>query len=75
MHRKVLRVVTPEFILLGAFIAIAAVAISPSWYHDVVDHTWFNLPGWLHDKHVNLHFVSNEVLMCLFFLVAAKRGP
>lgn len=73
MRRLVQRVVKPELILLGAFAAIAAVMISPDWYHNVVDHNLFSLPGWLHAKHVNLHFISNEVLMCFFFLIAAKE--
>lgn len=73
MHRKVLRVITPEFILLGAVVAIVMVALNPTVYHELIEHSWFELPSWLHHKHINLHFISNEVLMCFFFLVAAKE--
>ncbi len=72
-RQKVARVITPEWVLVGAGTAILLVLFASPWY-DAATHTdLFALPEWLGDKHVNLHFLANEMLMPFFFAIAAKE--
>lgn len=62
-----------KLILVGAVIALVWANIDHHSYHEIVDHSIGDLPDWLGHKHLSMHFLSNELLMCFFFLVAAAE--
>lgn len=76
---KVWNFVTNYSLLLiaGALIALVWANVAPHSYHDLVHFTiWDHAPiGHLHDGHrtLTLHYLINDVLMALFFAIAAKE--
>lgn len=73
LRHKIARIITPEWVLVGAGLAIAMVLFVPSSYDSATHFDLFTLPAWLGEKYVNVHFVANEVLMPFFFAIAAKE--
>ncbi len=64
-------------LIFGATTALIWANTSPETYHYFVDfEIWENAPiGHLHDGHrtLTLHYLVNDVLMALFFAIAAKE--
>lgn len=66
-------IISPKWVLIGAGVAILMVMLVPSWYDAVMHFELFTLPDWLGGKRVNLHFTANDLLLPLFFAIAAKE--
>ena len=64
-------------LIFGALIALVWANVNPGSYHHFVEMPlWENAPiGHLHDGHrtLTLHYLVNDVLMALFFAIAAKE--
>lgn len=64
-------------LIIGAVIALIWANINPESYHHFVEFViWDHAPiGHLHDGHrtLTLHYLVNDVLMALFFAIAAKE--
>jgi NhaA family Na+:H+ antiporter len=64
-------------LILGALIALGWANTNPDTYHHFVEFViWDHAPiGHLHDGHrtLTLHYLVNDVLMALFFAIAAKE--
>ncbi|WP_204113266.1 Na+/H+ antiporter NhaA [Shimia biformata] len=64
-------------LILGAIIALIWANTNPSGYHHFVEFViWDHAPiGHLHDGHrtLTLHYLVNDILMALFFAIAAKE--
>ncbi|MEM6376345.1 MAG: Na+/H+ antiporter NhaA, partial [Pseudomonadota bacterium] len=64
-------------LIIGAVIALVWANINPEGYHHFVEFViWDHAPiGHLHDGHrtLTLHYLVNDVLMALFFAIAAKE--
>lgn len=60
-------------ILWGVVLAIVLFNWRGGLYHDLVEGTWFVLPGWLHGHHVTLHFAITELGMAFFFVNAGAE--
>lgn len=64
-------------LIFGALIALVWANVDAASYHHFVEMTlWDNAPiGHLHDGHrtLTLHYLINDVLMALFFAIAAKE--
>lgn len=66
-------VLHPGMVVIGAILAILLTFVNPHFYHLLTETPFYQLPNWLGSKPVTLHFVTNEVLMCFFFVLAAKE--
>ena len=64
-------------LIIGALLALTWANIDAHSYHAVVEYVlWDHAPiGHLHDGHrtLTLHYLVNDVLMALFFAIAAKE--
>ncbi|MGB7317067.1 MAG: Na+/H+ antiporter NhaA [Planktotalea sp.] len=64
-------------LIIGALIALGWANTNPESYHHFVEYViWDHAPiGHLHDGHrtLTLHYLVNDLLMALFFAIAAKE--
>ena len=64
-------------LIIGALVALVWANIDAHSYHEFVEFKiWDHAPiGHLHDGHrtLTLHYLVNDVLMALFFAIAAKE--
>ena len=64
-------------LIIGALIALVWANTNPGSYHHFVEYViWDHAPiGHLHDGHrtLTLHYLVNDILMALFFAIAAKE--